>query len=135
METKLKEMLKESLDNLAVNKVSCLLSEGVCDVVEVELTEEHRHGAHPFERRMGRIAVVNRVRNGLLQMNKKVDVMGKGYKLMPNGQVIKMQPREILNRKRAAKRAARKRQLKMAIIIRKRMRSLQRRNTALGYYK
>lgn len=132
----IKNIIKESLDKLAFEKSLEFLSEKTKDEIIVEsLNENVTHNIHPFERRMGRIAVVNRIRNGSLQMNKRVDVMGKGYKLMPTGQVIKMQPREILNRKRAAKRAARKRQLKMAMIVRKRIRSLQRRKSELGYFK
>jgi len=131
-----KTMLKESLDRLALEKTASMLGEMTTDEIITEsLDENMTHRPHPFERRMGRIAIVNRVRNGSLQMNKRVDVMGKGYKLMPGGQVIKMQPREIINRKRAAKRAARKRQMKMSMIIRKRMRSIQRRNSELGYFK
>lgn len=130
-----KNIIKESLDKLAFEKSLEFLSEKTKDEIIVEsLNENVTHNVRPFERRMGRIAIVNRIRNGSLQMNKRVDVMGKGYKLMPGGQVIKMQPREILNRKRAAKRAARKRQMKMAIIIRKRMRSLQRRKSELGAF-
>lgn len=87
---------------------------------------------HPFQRRIGRVAIVNRIRNGKLQMNKRVDIMGKGYRLQSNGQVIKMSPREIMIRKKAAKRAARKRQLEMAQIIRKRMLSLRKRDSQLG---
>lgn len=88
---------------------------------------------HPFQRRIGRIAIVNRIRNGSLQMNRKVDVMGKGYRLMSNGQVIKMSPKEVITRRRAAKIAARKRQIEMAQIVRKRMLSIRRRNSELGY--
>lgn len=85
-----------------------------------------------FRRTIGRIAIVNRVRNGQVQMNKKVNIMGKGYKLMSSGQVIKMTPREILVRKQSAKRAARKRQMEMASIVRKRMMSMRRRNSQMG---
>jgi len=85
-----------------------------------------------FKRTIGRIAIVNRIRNGKVQMNKKVNIMGKGYKLMATGQVIKMTPREILVRKISAKRGARKRQMEMASIVRKRMLSMRRRNSQMG---
>lgn len=85
-----------------------------------------------FKRTIGRIAIVNRVRNGKVQMNKKVNIMGKGYKLTVTGQVVKMTPREILVRKIAAKRGARKRQMEMASIVRKRMMSMRRRNSQMG---
>ena len=71
-------------------------------------------------RKLGRIQIVNRVRNGKVQFNKKVDVMGKGYKLLGNGMVVKMTPTEIRKRARGAKIGARKRKFEMAQILRKR---------------
>lgn len=133
-----KQMIKESLDELALKATITVLENTVRSAdVMLESTDHNHFGipVHHFERRMGRIAIVNRIRNGSLQMNKRVDVMGKGFKLMAGGQVVRMQPREILNRKRAAKRASRKRQMKMAQIVRKRMRSMQRRNSVMGYFK
>lgn len=80
-----------------------------------------------LSRKLGRIQIVNRVRNGKVQFNKKVDVMGKGYKLLPNGMVVKMSPKEISNRARAAKIGAKKRKFEMAAILRKRAMSNARR--------
>ena len=78
-------------------------------------------------RKLGRIQIVNRVRNGKVQFNKKVDVMGKGYKLLGNGMVVKMTPTEIRKRARGAKIGARKRKFEMAQILRKRAMSNARR--------
>lgn len=78
-------------------------------------------------RKLGRIQIVNRVRNGKVQFNKKVDVMGKGYKLLGNGMVVKMTPQEISKRAKGAKIGARKRKFEMAQILRKRAMSNARR--------
>lgn len=78
-------------------------------------------------RKLGRIQIVNRVRNGKVQFNKKVDVMGKGYKLLGNGMVVNMTPTEIRKRARGAKIGARKRKFEMAQILRKRAMSNARR--------
>lgn len=80
----------------------------------------------------GKFAIVDRIRNGKLQINKKVDVMGKGYKLLPNGQVIRMNPREAIARARAAKRAAKKRKMYLGSINRNRKLSLQKRKFMIG---
>ena len=80
----------------------------------------------------GRFAIVDRIRNGKIQYNKKIDTMGKGYKLLPNGQVIKMSPREAIARARAAKRAAKKRKIHLMTINRNRMLSLQKRKYMIG---
>lgn len=82
--------------------------------------------------KMGRYAIVDRIRNGKLQVNKKVDIMGKGYRLLPTGQVVKMSPREIITRHRAAKRAARKRKFEALQISRNRNLSLIRRRNMIG---
>jgi len=81
---------------------------------------------------LGKIAIVNRIRNGKLQLNKKVDVMGKGYKLLPNGLVVRMSQSEIRNRARAAKVAVRKRQAEMFQILRNRTMSDKRRDSFFG---
>lgn len=139
----LKGIITEMLDKSAFEKYMSIMESllPVDNVVGANLSEDvHKIATnyavpHQFERRIGRVAIINRVRNGSLQMNKRVDVMGKGFKLMPNGQVIRMSIKEVINRKRAAKRASRKRQMEMASIVRKRMLSLRRRNSELGYFK
>ena len=67
-----------------------------------------------------------------MQLNKKVDVMGKGYKLLPNGLVVLMSPIEIRNRARAAKIAVKTRNLEMFQILRKRANSEIKRNMYFG---
>lgn len=123
----------EQLDKLSSKKCQEILESLLPSNGQV-LAEGNNQFTQPraFQRRIGRVAIVNRIRNGKLQMNKRVDVMGKGFRLLPNGQVIKMTPREIITRQRAAKRAARKRQMEMAMIIRNRMISLRKRNSQIG---
>lgn len=84
------------------------------------------------DRTIGRIAIVNRIRNGQVQLNKKVDVMGKGYKLLPNGLVVRMSPQEIRNRAKAAKIAEKKRKMEMFQILRNRAMSELKRNLYIG---
>ena len=57
--------------------------------------------------------------------------MGSGYKLTQGGLVVIMTPREVMVRKMAAKRAARKRQIEMQSIIRKRMLAMRIRNSRI----
>lgn len=126
--------INEMLDNIANTKIQSVLESMLPSNGKVVLSEGFAQYSPPkhFKRTIGRIAIVNRVRNGQVQMNKKVDIMGKGYRLLPSGQVIKMAPREILVRKQSAKRAARKRQMEMASIVRKRMMSIRRRHSQMG---
>lgn len=132
------EDVSAHLDQLCESKIqevfqSLLPSQGLAVINESQMFSPAQV-TRPlaFERRIGRIAVVNRIRNGKIQMNKKVDVMGKGYRLLKNGMVVKMSPKEILTRKRAAKIAARKRQLEMAQIVRRRLMSDRRRAAQIG---
>jgi len=126
--------INEMLDNIANTKIQSVLESMLPSNGKVVLSEGFAPYSPPkqFKRTIGRIAIVNRVRNGQVQMNKKVDIMGKGYRLLPSGQVIKMSPREILVRKQSAQRAARKRQMEMASIVRKRMMSIRRRHSQMG---
>lgn len=124
--------IKEMLDIKANHKIESILESRLPNNGALLLPLAAPKPPKQFKRTIGRIAIVNRIRNGKVQMNKKVNVMGKGYKLLASGQVIKMTPREILVRKIAAKRGARKRQVEMASIVRKRMLSMRRRNSQMG---
>lgn len=78
----------------------------------------------------GKIALVNRIRGGKLQMRKAVSNK-KGYKIK-NGQAVRMKPAEIKKRKLSARIASKKRRNKMSQINRKRGISLNIRNRRLG---
>lgn len=131
-----KNSIKESLDYIAVTNIyklieSMLPKSGML-VEDVNSIEEELITPNNLKRTMGRVAIVTRIRNGTVQLNKKVDIMGSGYKLTTGGTVVKMSPREIIVRKQAAKKAARKRQIEMQSIIRKRMMSIRIRNSRIG---
>lgn len=78
---------------------------------------------------VGRVAIVNRVRNGKVQMLKK-EPTTKGYKIQ-NGQIVKMNYIEMRRRKIGARIASRKRRLKQTTINRKRALSMRLRHTRL----
>lgn len=78
----------------------------------------------------GKIALVNRVRGGKLQMRKAVSNK-KGYKIK-DGQAVRMKPAEIKKRKLSARIASKKRRNQMSQINRKRGISLNIRDRRLG---
>ena len=111
-----------------------ILDRAVNDYISEYVTQHRAVGelSHPNSSTLGRVAIVTRIRNGKVQLNKKVDIMGSGFKLTPSGLVVKMSPQEVMVRKQAARRGARKRQVEMQSIIRKRMLSMRIRNTKIG---
>lgn len=72
-----------------------------------------------------RIGIVNRVRNGKIQRRHKVSNVS-GYRFQ-DGRLVRMSPREQLNRKRAQRKGALKRKTKMGTSIRRRQISIRRR--------
>lgn len=79
---------------------------------------------------VGRVAIVNRVRNGKVQIRKVVNIT-KGFKIV-KGQLVKMTPVEMRNRKRSAKIAVRKRKAEQMQINRNRTSSMRKRKTRLS---
>ncbi len=122
-----KESVNAALANKALDSIIAI-TEDILPVGGAAQLSMHQM----TDRVIGKIEIVNRIRNGKVQLNKKVDVMGKGYKLLPNGLVVLMSPVEIRNRARAAKIAAKKRNLEMFQILRKRANSEIKRNVYFG---
>lgn len=127
--------IKDTLNYMAVTSIyslveSMLPKTGMIVENKSSINEEFNQPGH-MKRTLGRVAIVTRIRNGKVQFNKKVNIMGSGYKLTQGGLVVKMTPREVMVRKMAAKRAARKRQIEMQSIIRKRMLAMRIRNSRI----
>lgn len=122
-----KESVNAALANKALDSIVAM-TEDILPVGGAAQLSMHQM----TDRVIGKIEIVNRIRNGKVQLNKKVDVMGKGYKLLPNGLVVLMSPVEIRNRARAAKIAAKKRNLEMFQILRKRANSEIKHNMYFG---
>ena len=75
-----------------------------------------------------RIVMVNRVRDGIIQRRKIVSAT-PGYKVL-GGKLVRMSSQEKMHRKIAQRKAARKRAPKLALILRKRTKSLRKRTSA-----
>ena len=73
-------------------------------------------------------AKVNRVRAGQVQKRKLVSLT-PGYKVI-GGKLVRMSSQEKMHRKIAQRKAARKRAPKLALILRKRTKSLRKRTSA-----
>lgn len=95
-----------------------------------EVLREAMAANDPNKKIFGKLAIVNRVRGGEVQLRKK-ESNQSGYKV-ENGHIVKMTPEEARNRKRSARISARKRKSKMAQILRKRVLSLVKRTNRLG---
>lgn len=74
-----------------------------------------------------RFAKVNRIRAGVVQRRKIVSLT-PGYKVV-DGKLVRMSSQERMHRKLAQRKAARKRAPKMAMILRKRTKSINKRFT------
>lgn len=127
--------IKDTLNYMAVTSIyslveSMLPKTGMIVENKSSMNEDFNKPSH-MKRTLGRVAIVTRIRNGKVQFNKKVNIMGSGYKLTQGGLVVIMTPREVMVRKMAAKRAARKRQIEMQSIIRKRMLAMRIRNSRI----
>jgi hypothetical protein len=75
-----------------------------------------------------RLVKVNRVRAGVIQRRKVVSAT-PGYKVL-GGKLVRMSSQEKMHRKIAQRKAARKRAPKLALILRKRTKSLRKRTSA-----
>ena len=75
-----------------------------------------------------RFAKINRVRAGQVQRRKLVSLT-PGYKVI-GGKLVRMSSQEKMHRKIAQRKAARKRAPKLALILRKRTKSLRKRTSA-----
>ena len=75
-----------------------------------------------------RLVKVNRVRAGIVQRRKIVSAT-PGYKVL-GGKLVRMSSQEKMHRKMAQRKAARKRAPKLALILRKRTKSLRKRTSA-----
>ena len=75
-----------------------------------------------------RLAKVNRVRAGVIQRRKVVSTT-PGYKVL-GGKLVRMSSQEKMHRRIAQRKAARKRAPKLALILRKRTKSLRKRTSA-----
>lgn len=104
---KLKESLFTELDRLAYETIQEFYYD------QDEVIEENR------------FKFVNRVRNGKIQRRHKVSNQ-EGYRFQ-DGKLVRMSPREKLNRKRAQRRGAIKRRAKVARSLRRRKISLHKR--------
>ena len=85
-------------------------------------------GLNENEVEEAKLARVNRVRAGQVQRRKIISVT-PGYKIL-GGKLVRMSSQEKLHRKLAQRKAARKRAPKLALILRKRTRSLRKRTSA-----
>lgn len=77
----------------------------------------------------GKVAVVDRVRGGIIQIKKLISIT-KGFRIV-NGELVKMTPDELRNRKRGAKVASRKRKSEKSQIHRNYVMSLRKRESRL----
>jgi len=75
-----------------------------------------------------RFVKVNRVRDGIVQRRKVVSTT-PGYKVL-DGKLVRMSSQEKMHRRIAQRKAARKRAPKLALILRKRTKSLRKRTSA-----
>jgi hypothetical protein len=75
-----------------------------------------------------RLVRVNRVRAGQVQRRKLVSAT-PGYKVL-GGKLVRMSSQEKMHRRIAQRKAARKRAPKLALILRKRTKSLRKRTSA-----
>jgi len=75
-----------------------------------------------------KLVKVNRVRAGVVQRRKIVSAT-PGYKVL-GGKLVRMSSQEKMHRKMAQRKAARKRAPKLALILRKRTKSLRKRTSA-----
>ncbi len=75
-----------------------------------------------------RLIKVNRVRAGVVQRRKVVSAT-PGYKVL-DGKLVRMSSQEKMHRRIAQRKAARKRAPKLALILRKRTKSLRKRTSA-----
>ena len=75
-----------------------------------------------------RLVKVSRVRAGVIQRRKAVSAT-PGYKVL-DGKLVRMSSQEKMHRKMAQRKAARKRAPKLALILRKRTKSLRKRTSA-----
>ena len=75
-----------------------------------------------------RFVKVNRVRAGVIQRRKVVSTT-PGYKVL-GGKLVRMSSQEKMHRRIAQRKAARKRAPKLALILRKRTKSLRKRTSA-----
>jgi hypothetical protein len=75
-----------------------------------------------------RLVKVDRIRAGVVQRRKIVSAT-PGYKVL-GGKLVRMSSQEKMHRRMAQRKAARKRAPKLALILRKRTRSLRKRTSA-----
>ena len=75
-----------------------------------------------------RLVKVSRVRAGVIQRRKVVSA-SPGYKVL-DGKLVRMSSQEKMHRRIAQRKAARKRAPKLALILRKRTKSLRKRTSA-----
>lgn len=75
-----------------------------------------------------RFVKVNRVRAGVVQRRKVVSLT-PGYKVL-GGKLVRMSSQEKMHRRISQRKAARKRAPKLALILRKRTKSLRKRTSA-----
>ena len=95
--------IKDTLNYMAVNSIyslveSMLPKTGMIVENKSSMNEDFNKPSH-MKRTLGRVAIVTRIRNGKVQFNKKVNIMGSGYKLTQGGLVVIMTPREVMVRK------------------------------------
>lgn len=95
-----------------------------------EIVIEQLEEATSHHKVYGKLGIVDRIRGGQVQLQKKQSEQA-GYKVV-HGQVVKMDPEELRNRKRSARIAARKRRSEMAQILRRRLVSLKKRESRFG---
>ena len=75
-----------------------------------------------------KLVKVNRIRNGVVQRRHAVSAT-PGYKII-GGKLVRMSSQEKMHRRIAQRKAARKRAPKLALILRKRTKSLKKRTSA-----
>lgn len=128
------DLLKQYINTELKNRIEPSVSEDIDPIIRKALEAAaiaKRIQANAHNRRVsGRVAIVNRVRNDKIQMQKKESI-AKGYKIV-NGQAVKMTFTEMKRRRIAARIASKKRAAEMSTIERKRKISMNLRNARLG---
>lgn len=119
------EMTEFEGDSMS-ESVTAMLNKTAANLMESLLGEAYNANKKTY----GKVVVVNRIKGGKVQLRKKTSG-AKGYKIK-NGNLVRMSPNEIRNRKRAARIASRKRKQEMSKILRNRKISMQKRKMRLG---
>lgn len=125
------DLMYQKADNALANIFEDIYSEST-DIQKLanKLAKMQKTKNNKNKQKRGKLAMVNRVRGGKLQMRKMVSDT-KGFKVK-NGVAVRMKPSEIKKRRISARFASKKRRNKQSLINRHRKISMRLRNRRLG---